>query len=172
MCDREERIKELERKVEELEKRIRGRRMYKSPIEITRTVDDIVTKMNEAQDEYITHACMSIGVNVDKDELVKALAYDRHQYEKGYVDGHMDGLNEHRWIPVDERLPEEGDEVLVTVEGWDNGKLFERDVDYAWVNPMGGYIGCFDTVNDWIEYGEWKVTAWMPIPKPYGGFRI
>ena len=61
--------------------------MYQSPIEITRTVDDIVTKINEKQDETIVHACMRVGVNVDKDELLKALNYDRHQYEKGYADG-------------------------------------------------------------------------------------
>ena len=64
--------------------------MYQSPIEITRTVDDIVTKIAEKQDETIVHACMRVGVNVDRDELVKALAYDRHQYEKGYVDGRVD----------------------------------------------------------------------------------
>lgn len=61
--------------------------MYQSPIEITRTVDDIATKIAEEEDKAIVHACMRVGVNVDKDELVKALAYDRHQYEKGYADG-------------------------------------------------------------------------------------
>lgn len=61
--------------------------MYQSPIEITRTVDDIATKIAEEEDKAIVHACMRVGVNVDKDELVKALAYDRGQYEKGYADG-------------------------------------------------------------------------------------
>lgn len=28
-------------------------------------------------------------VNVDRDELIKALEYDRHQYEKGFHDGVM-----------------------------------------------------------------------------------
>ena len=50
----------------------------------------MVTKFSKEQDELIVRACMNVGVNVDKDELVKALAYDRHQYEKGYVDGHKD----------------------------------------------------------------------------------
>ena len=33
-----------------------------------------------------------IGVNVDKEELEKALRYDRHQYSKGYKDGYEDGM--------------------------------------------------------------------------------
>lgn len=146
--------------------------MYQSPIEITRTVDDIVTKINEKQDETVVHACMRVGVNVDKDELLKALSYDRHQYEKGYVDGRSDERKESKWISAEERHPKDGDSVLVTVEGWDKGELFERDVDYAVYVGHGGYIGGFDTLNDWIEYGEWKVTAWMPCPLPYGGDRV
>ena len=34
----------------------------------------------------IYKAIMHVGVNVDKDELLKALAYDRNQYQKGYED--------------------------------------------------------------------------------------
>ncbi len=30
------------------------------------------------------------GINVNKDELIKALQYDRNQYNKGYVDGAKD----------------------------------------------------------------------------------
>ena len=30
---------------------------------------------------------LSYGIEVDKDELIKTLAYDREQYEKGYADG-------------------------------------------------------------------------------------
>ena len=29
----------------------------------------------------------NIGYDIDKDELIKALNYDRDQYNKGYVDG-------------------------------------------------------------------------------------
>lgn len=35
----------------------------------------------------ILKAVQNIGVVVDKDELLKALAYDRGQYEKGFADG-------------------------------------------------------------------------------------
>ena len=31
--------------------------------------------------------CLDVGVYVDKEELIKALKYDREQYQKGYEDG-------------------------------------------------------------------------------------
>ena len=34
----------------------------------------------------IYKAVMNVGVNVDKEELIKALQYDREQYQKGYKD--------------------------------------------------------------------------------------
>lgn len=73
------------------------------------------------------------------------------------------------WIPVSERLPQIGEQVFVTVEGCDNGKLFVRGVDMALFIKEKGYIDGFDTVNDWIEYGEWRITAWMPVPSPWKG---
>lgn len=54
--------------------------MYKSPIDIL--TNDIVT----AEENAVIQAVVKCGINVDKDELVKALAYDRGQYEKGYAD--------------------------------------------------------------------------------------
>ena len=58
--------------------------MYKSPIEIK--LDDIVSDAVEKVDEYIVKYVQQIGVNVDKDELIKALKFDRGQYEKGWND--------------------------------------------------------------------------------------
>jgi hypothetical protein len=55
--------------------------MYKSPIEL------IYSDINHKIDDKIYAAIVSVGVNVDKDELVRALRYDRNQYEEGYVDG-------------------------------------------------------------------------------------
>lgn len=53
---------------------------YQSPIEL------IQTQMEERITDTIFEAVMSVGVNVDKEELLKALAYDRCQYQKGYAD--------------------------------------------------------------------------------------
>lgn len=63
--------------------------MWESPIQISTIAEEIGRKIADEQDNYIVESCVKMGVNVDKDELVKALAYDRHQYEKGYADGRM-----------------------------------------------------------------------------------
>lgn len=55
--------------------------MYNSPVKM------IIGKMQMQQDGEIFRAVQEIGVNVDKDELLKALKYDRDQYDKGYNDG-------------------------------------------------------------------------------------
>ncbi|MBQ7975952.1 MAG: hypothetical protein IJ300_09740 [Clostridia bacterium] len=62
--------------------------MYKSPIDvITSQVDNAIMQMKKQQEDYIFQAISNVGVNVDKDELIRALQYDRGQYEKGYRDG-------------------------------------------------------------------------------------
>lgn len=55
--------------------------MYESPIEIIQK--DIVMK----QENDIYQAILEQGIVVDKEELIRALQYDRGQYEKGYRDG-------------------------------------------------------------------------------------
>ncbi len=61
--------------------------MYESPIEVCCTMDDVFQKINEGTGNEVYEAVVRVGVNVHKDELIKALRYDRNQYEKGYVDG-------------------------------------------------------------------------------------
>ena len=55
--------------------------MYEFPIEI------IQTQMQMQMDEGILKAVQGVGIDVNKEELLKALAYDREQYVKGYKDG-------------------------------------------------------------------------------------
>lgn len=60
---------------------------YQSPINIisqgfqTKIEGDIFT------------AIQSYGVDVDKEELIKALQYDRNQYEKGFIDGCINNID-------------------------------------------------------------------------------
>ncbi len=61
--------------------------MYKSPIDIFTQTANIVKQMQEKQDEYVYRCVLKTGVDVDKEELIKALKYDREQYSKGYTDG-------------------------------------------------------------------------------------
>lgn len=56
--------------------------MYESPIQV------ITNKIGSQYDDYVYTAILNVGVTVDKDELVRALQYDRDQYKKGYEDGY------------------------------------------------------------------------------------
>ena len=66
--------------------------MYKSPIELL--VADIQHQIVKQQDEEIYQAVLHYIPNVDKEELLRALEYDRNQYEKGYADGKRDAMAE------------------------------------------------------------------------------
>lgn len=54
---------------------------YISPIQLI--VDDYQTTI----EDEVMKVVRNTGIFVDKEELIKALKYDRQQYEKGYQDG-------------------------------------------------------------------------------------
>lgn len=58
--------------------------MYESPIEIIQR--DIANGIQAKMENDICNVICSYGINVNRDELIKALNYDRQQYEKGYRD--------------------------------------------------------------------------------------
>lgn len=58
---------------------------YDSPI--TLIVSQMQTKMEADTMSVIQH----YGIDVNKEELIKALNYDREQYAKGYQDGYEAG---------------------------------------------------------------------------------
>ncbi len=53
---------------------------YQSPVEI------ICGNMKTKFEGDVIEVIRSYDIKVDKDELIKALQYDRHQYEKGFAD--------------------------------------------------------------------------------------
>ena len=59
--------------------------MYDSPINVI--YGELQTKVEKDLENHIFESVQSVGVMVDKDELIKALQYDRQQYEKGLADG-------------------------------------------------------------------------------------
>ena len=80
------------------------------------------------------------------------------------------------WIPCSERLPEEDEEVLVSVHfmglkqthpnGWNDHIKpnyyveIASHIDGEWSSDSDEYK---------VARSRHKVIAWMPLPKPYGG---
>lgn len=59
--------------------------MYESPLEkIYSNIQSQIIKQDEENMMYAVN--QAVGYNVDKQELIKALNYDREQYKKGYAD--------------------------------------------------------------------------------------
>lgn len=65
--------------------------MYESPITIV--YGDIQTEFKKETESLIVNCVQNVGVDVDKDELIKALSYDRDQYDKGYADAKAEIVN-------------------------------------------------------------------------------
>lgn len=61
---------------------------YQSPIEL------IVNQLHEKYENDCVSVCQQYGFNVDREELAKALAYDRSQYDKGFRAGYRQALKE------------------------------------------------------------------------------
>jgi hypothetical protein len=49
----------------------------------------IIKDMVEKQDGYLVEEVRKVGFDINKEELAKALKYDRDQYVQGYTDGRM-----------------------------------------------------------------------------------
>lgn len=68
--------------------------MYSSPIEAI--YGEMSTQMVQEDENLVLKAIRNVKINVDKDELIKALQYDRNQYTTGYKDGRFDTIDEIR----------------------------------------------------------------------------
>lgn len=63
--------------------------MYESPI--TKIYGEIHDEIIRKDEEHLmTVVTQNVGYRVDRDELIKALRYDRGQYRKGYLDCKID----------------------------------------------------------------------------------
>lgn len=65
--------------------------MYESPITL------ITGELKLSLEDGVYKAVRQTGIEVDKDELIKALKYDRRQYEKGYADAKAE-QKKGKWI--------------------------------------------------------------------------
>ena len=123
-------------------------RMYESPIEI------IVGEMQTEYENGILKAVQKYDIHCNKEELTKALAYDRDQYRKGYEDGKA---SVPQWVPCSERLPEVGEYVLISFRGNVVEAHLRESEEYFLTHKSGMFIKTDD------------VVAWMPLPMPYEG---
>lgn len=64
--------------------------MYEPPIKLFET--PWRTIVEEKEDAIYAKIQSEYGVDLDKKELIRALQYDRNQYEKGYADGEADAM--------------------------------------------------------------------------------
>ena len=62
--------------------------MYESPINII--ISKLCTKLESDCVKSVQH----YGFDIDKEELAKALNYDRKQYEKGHTDGYNKAIDD------------------------------------------------------------------------------
>lgn len=120
---------------------------YESPIK---------TVIGEAKTEIendIYRAVCQIDIRVDKDELLRALQYDRGQYDKGFADGVRQG--QQGWISVEERLPEDT-----------CACLFVDKLGGVYFATYSGRHRAFNATDedDGDEYKNVNVTHWMPLP--------
>ena len=121
-------------------------------------VQDVSAKQVKYEDDWIDWDAPNVYTS-EKETRAKAEQLIR---QRNRLESHT--VSESGWNPVTERLPENGDYVLMSFENF-SLPLVERYVDDE---ELGGawYLG------DWIdEYtclaNDLFVNAWMPLPKPY-----
>lgn len=68
--------------------------MWESPINVMEIQDSFVSEIKEKTEEMVFTEIKRIGIDVNKEELIKALQYDREQYSKGYSDGYAKGIDD------------------------------------------------------------------------------
>lgn len=125
--------------------------MYKSPISIYETA--MQTIIEHRENAIFAKVQDAFDVKVDKEELLKALRYDRNQYEAGYRDGKADATP--KWIPVSERLPEPWKWVLCYCRA---GIIEMLRYDHL-MDEWGASTLSRVYMKDYV-------THWMPLPEP------
>jgi Protein of unknown function (DUF551). len=99
------------------------------------------------------------------------LKVDQRLYDA--FDVAIKALDQTRWIPVSERLPEKNGECLVTVSFHFCGEIvfkcsFATDLhkvdEYEFPEHKCGFYGID---SEWGSYEINDVIAWMPLPEPY-----
>ena len=118
---------------------------------------------------------------IDEKKLIEEIAdFKRCQKSKNcdYLTGYISALSAvegmiaelpkvGEWIPVSERLPEVGSQVIVsTREGVVYGDI---DYGYPWSGSNPKYLCFYKWDDEMWQCFRPDVIAWMPLPEPYKG---
>lgn len=112
--------------------------MYESPISVFETVDSMATSIRKEKENYIYERVCKVGVDVNKEELMKALQYDRNQYEKGYTDGKC--LQEEELLKFAEFIAHYCTHGEICIMGSRSSCEKEKSLARLWVNMYRDYI--------------------------------
>lgn len=147
----------------------RGDFMYESPI--TTYIDEIINQqMVERENAITVKVSETIGVDVNREELIKALNYDRDQYEKGYADAKAKCTP--KWTRVEDGLPDLHKDSHLTHRKRSDEVMCKIKADEDLINSCGYLLEDMDGHKEWqtdcyMADGD-EVIAWMPIPKYEG----
>lgn len=119
---------------------------------MTDMTDRIIKDMQKQTETYIIEQLMTL--DIDKDVLIK----QTQEIQRLNAE-----LDKYRWIPVEERLPEDRRVVLVTAYWHETYQVME-----------GCYFGdglwwCVPYNNCGEHMQRLKPKAWMPLPQPPKG---
>lgn len=126
--------------------------MWESPIELQFGINDMVEFIKgqtEQTEKYIVESVQSVGIKINKEELIKAINYDRNQYEKGYKNGYMEGYSDAQDDWVYNENPENNGRYLAAVQcGKDKGIVIGKYID-----------------GRWMLFENEMLIAWQPLPE-------
>lgn len=120
---------------------------YRSPVEVA--ITQLRMEQEKKVEEFIFSAIQELEITINKEQLIKALRYDREQYKQGYEDGYEDGYDADKWISADGiSRPDECGFYLVCAKD---------EIGYSHIRTA------YYTTFGW---GNINVTHWQPLPAP------
>lgn len=126
---------------------------YKGPVEllildtVQQAVEQAAREFDAQAETLVMDTIRKLGVSVDKEELIRALRYDRDKYAIGFRDGVAAVRTE--WTDVREALPQKPGKCIVQSK---TGAIYTIRYD-----P--------EIYKRWPHFGKADVAYWMPLPK-------
>ena len=126
--------------------------------------EKLIELIGKVQDEGMDYSDVVCAYRTSNERLADyLLANGVHLESKQATSGNASDENK-RWIPVTERLPKNGERVLVWFEYFRYGsynRLFRTvGISYTFCGEWSGFV------NGESGWRELKILAWMPLPEP------